>query len=153
GAGDNAAAALGVGLPTGDVTISLGTSGVVSAVAADPARDASGLVPRFADATGNSLPPATTPNAPRELDATARRLGVEHAGLSELALAAEPGAGGLVHVPYLDGERTPDLPTATGSLHGMTRASMTRETLARAAVEGMMCHFTEGMAAVQAQGV
>src|SRR5690606_10650550 len=43
--------------------------------------------------------------------------------------------------------------TATGSLHGMTRASMTRENLARAAVEGMMCHLAEGMAAVQAQGV
>lgn len=153
GAGDNAAAALGVGLAPGDVTISLGTSGVVSAVAADPIRDASGLVTGFADASGNFLPMATTLNASRVLDATARLLGVDHAGLSELALGAQPGAGGLVHVPYLDGERTPNLPTATGSLLGMTRASMTRENLARAAVEGMMCHLAEGMAAVQAQGV
>ena len=153
GAGDNAAAALGVGMGPGHVTISLGTSGVVSAVAADPVRDPSGLVTGFADATGNFLPMATTLNASRVLDATARLLGVDHAGLSELALAAEPGAGGLVHVPYLDGERTPNLPQATGSLRGMTRASMTRENLARAAVEGMLCHLAEGMAAVQAQGV
>ncbi|TNC20860.1 xylulokinase [Georgenia sp. 311] len=153
GAGDNAAAALGVGMGTGHVTISLGTSGVVSAVAADPVRDPSGLVTGFADATGNFLPMATTLNASRVLDATARLLGVDHAGLSELALAAEPGAGGLVHVPYLDGERTPNLPQATGSLRGMTRESMTRENLARAAVEGMLCHLAEGMAAVQAQGV
>ncbi|WP_413450831.1 xylulokinase [Georgenia phoenicis] len=153
GAGDNATAALGTGMGPGDVTISLGTSGVVSAVAADPVRDPSGLVTGFADATGNFLPMATTLNASRVLDATAGLLGVDHAGLSELALAAEPGSGGLVHVPYLDGERTPNLPTATGSLHGMTRASMTRENLARAAVEGMLCHLAEGMAAVQAQGV
>ncbi len=153
GAGDNAAAALGVGMGPGDVTISLGTSGVVSAVAADPVLDPSGMVTGFADATGNFLPMATTLNASRVLDATARLLGVDHAGLRELALAASPGAGGLVHVPYLDGERTPNLPTATGSLRGMTRDSMTRENLARAAVEGMLCHLAEGMAAVQAQGV
>lgn len=153
GAGDNAAAALGVGMGPGDVTISLGTSGVVSAVASDPVRDPSGLVTGFADATGHFLPMATTLNASRVLDATAGLLGVDHAGLSELALAAAPGAGGLVHVPYLDGERTPNLPEATGSLRGMTRASMTRENLARAAVEGMLCHLAEGMAAVEAQGV
>src|SRR5690625_4992921 len=153
GAGDNAAAALGVGMGPGDVTISLGTSGVVSAVARDAVRDPSGLVTGFADATGHFLPMATTPNASRVLAATARLRGVDHAGLSELALAAAPGAGGLVHVPYLDGERTPNLPDATGSLRGMTRASMTRENLARAAVEGMLCHLAEGMAAVEAQGV
>ena len=153
GAGDNAAASLGTGMGPGDVTISLGTSGVVSAIATGPVRDPSGLVTGFSDATGHFLPMATTLNASRVLDATARLLDVDHDGLSELALAAEPGAGGLVHVPYLDGERTPNLPTATGSLAGMSRASMTRENLARAAVEGMMCHLAEGMAAVQAQGV
>ena len=153
GAGDNASAALGVGMGPGDVTISLGTSGVVSAVASDPVRDPSGLVTGFADASGHFLPMATTLNASRVLDATARLLGVDHAGLSELALAGVPGAGGLVHVPYLDGERTPNLPTATGSLRGMTRESMTRENLARAAVEGMLCHLAEGIAAVEAQGV
>ena len=153
GAGDNAAASLGTGMGPGDVTISLGTSGVVSAIATDPVRDPSGLVTGFADATGHFLPMATTLNASRVLDATARLLGVDHDGLSELALAAAPGAGGLVHVPYLDGERTPNLPTATGSLRGMTRSSMTRENLARSAVEGMLCHLAEGMAAVTAQGV
>ncbi|MDD9207745.1 xylulokinase [Georgenia sp. 10Sc9-8] len=153
GAGDNAGAALGVGMRAGDVTFSLGTSGVVSAVANGPVNDPTGLVTGFADATGRFLPMATTLNASRVLDATAALLGVDHSGLSELALAAEPGAGGLVHVPYLDGERTPNLPTATGSLHGMTRSSMTRENLARAAVEGMLCGLAAGMQAVQEQGV
>lgn len=153
GAGDNAAASLGLGMAPGDVTISLGTSGVVSAISTDPISDPSGLVTGFADATGNYLPMATTLNASRVLDATAGLLGVDHEEFSALALAAEPGAGGLVHVPYLDGERTPSLPEATGSLEGITRASFTRENLARAAVEGMLCHLAEGMAAVEAQGV
>ena len=153
GCGDNAGAALGLGLGLGEVSVSLGTSGVVAAVSATPTADETGLVAGFADATGNYLPLACTLNASRVLDAAARVLGVDHEGLSELALAAEPGAGGLVHVPYLEGERTPNLPTATGSLHGMTLTTMTRENLARAAVEGLLCLMADGMDAVRRQGV
>lgn len=153
GCGDNAGAALGLGLGVGEVSVSLGTSGVVAAVSDTPTADETGLVAGFADATGNYLPLACTLNGSRVLDACARVLGVDHDGLSELALAAEPGAGGLVHVPYLEGERTPNLPTATGSLHGMTLTSMTRANLARAAVEGLLCLLADGMDAVRAQGV
>src|SRR5690606_10027786 len=71
----------------------------------------------------------------------------------ELALAADPGAGGLTLVPYLEGERTPNLPDATGSLLGMSVAGMTRENLARAAVEGLLCGQADGVAAVEALGV
>ncbi len=115
--------------------------------------DASGLVAGFADATGRYLPLACTLNATRVLDAAARVLGVDHEGLSDLALTAHPGAGGLVHVPYLEGERTPNLPSATGSLHGMTLSSMTRENVARAAVEGLICLMAVGVQAVRAHGV
>ena len=153
GCGDNAGAALGLGLAVGETSVSLGTSGVVAAVSATPTSDPSGAVSGFADATGHYLPLACTLNAARVLDATATLLGVDHEGLSDLALAAGPGAGGLVHVPYLEGERTPNLPTATGSLHGMTLASMTRENLARAAVEGVLCLMADGIDAVRAQGV
>ena len=153
GCGDNAGAALGLGLAVGETSVSLGTSGVVAAVSATPTSDPSGAVSGFADATGHYLPLACTLNAARVLDATATLLGVDHEGLSDLALAAGPGAGGLVHVPYLEGERTPNLPTATGSLHGMTLANMTRENLARAAVEGVLCLMADGIDAVRAQGV
>jgi len=152
GCGDNAGAALGLLLRPGDTSVSLGTSGVVASVSATPTADASGLVAGFADATGHYLPLVCTLNASRVLDATARVLGVDHEGLSRLALAAAPGAQGLVHVPYLEGERTPNLPNATGSLHGMTLASMTRENLARAAVEGMLCLMADGIEAVRSQG-
>ena len=63
------------------------------------------------------------------------------------------GAGGLTLVPYFDGERTPNLPDATGSLHGITRANYTPANLARAAVEGVVCSLADGLAALQAQGV
>jgi len=153
GAGDNAGAALGLGMSRGDVAISVGTSGVVSAVSAEPVADPSALVAGFADATGAFLPLAVTLNGSRVLDATARLLGVDHAGLSALALAADPGAAGLTFVPYLEGERTPNLPGATGSLVGMSLASMTPENVARAAVEGLLCGLADGMAAMEAQGV
>ena len=152
GAGDNAAAALGVGAGLGDVVVSIGTSGVVSAVADVPARDPSGIVAGFADATGGYLPLVCTLNASRVLDATARLLGTDHDGLSRLALSAPAGADGLVLVPYLEGERTPDRPDATGALHGLTLTSTTPAHLARAAVEGLLCGLADGLDALVEQG-
>ena len=153
GAGDNAAAALGLGLTTGDVALSIGTSGVVSAISAQPTADGSGMVTGFADASGAYLPLACTLNASRVLDAAARILGVDHAGLSALALSAPAGADGLVHVPYLEGERTPNRPDATGALHGMRLANTTPAHLARAAVEGMLCALADGLDALRDLGV
>jgi xylulokinase len=153
GSGDNAAAALGVDAGVGDVVVSVGTSGTVFAVAADPVADPSGLVACFADATGNFLPLACTINASRVLDATAHMLGVDHSGFSGMALSAAPGADGLVLVPYFEGERTPNLPDATGSLHGMTLTSFTPPNLARAAVEGVACSLADGLKAVTDLGI
>lgn len=153
GAGDNAAAALGVSAGVGDVVISLGTSGVVLAVSAAPSADSTGLVAGFADATGNYLPLACTLNATRVFDVTAQLLGTDLPGLGKLALAAAPGAGGLALIPYFQGERTPNLPDAAGSLHGMTLANYTPENLARAAIEGVVCSLADGLAALEAQGV
>jgi xylulokinase len=153
GAGDNAAAALGLGAEEGDVVVSIGTSGVVTAVSSAPTSDPTGTVAGFADATGLFLPLIATLNAARVLDAAARLLGVDHAELSALALQATSGAGGLVLVPYLEGERTPNLPEATGALHGLTLATATRPALARAAVEGLLCGLADGLDAVVAVGV
>ena len=152
GAGDNAAAALGVQLGT-NVLVSLGTSGVACARSERPAADETGLVAGFCDATGAFLPLACTLNAARVLDAAAALLGVGLAELSALALAAEPGAGGVTVVPYLEGERTPNLPHATGAVHGLTLANAQPANLARAAVEGMLCGLAAGLDALAAQGV
>ncbi|MGW5672705.1 FGGY-family carbohydrate kinase, partial [Micromonospora sp. NPDC003776] len=121
-------------------------------VADRPAADPAGAVAGFADATGRFLPLVCTLNAARVLDAAAALLGVDHDALSELALAAPPGADGLVMVPYLEGERTPDRPTATGALHGLTLGTSTPAHLARAAVEGMLCALADGLDALVAQG-
>lgn len=152
GTGDNAAAALGVGAGPGDVVVSIGTSGTVFAVADTPAADAGGAVAGFADATGRFLPLVCTLNAARVLDSAATLLGVDLDELSALALDAPPGADGLVMVPYLEGERTPDRPTATGSVHGLTLRTATPAHLARAAVEGMLCALADGLDALVAQG-
>ncbi|WP_026876689.1 xylulokinase [Jiangella gansuensis] len=153
GTGDNMGAALGLTLEPGDVVVSLGTSGTAFAVSESPVADASGLVAGFADATGRHLPLVATLNAARVLTAAATMLGADLSGLDQLALQGEPGAGGMVLLPYLDGERTPDLPDATGSLVGLTRAAMTPANLARAAVEGMLCGLADGVDALAAQGV
>ncbi len=153
GAGDNAAAALGLGAEAGDVVVSLGTSGTVFAVTDRPVNDETGTVAGFADAAGGFLPLVATLNAARTLDAIAGLLVVDHAGLSDLALAARPGSEGLVLTPYFEGERTPNLPDATAHLTGMTLASTTRENLARAAIEGMLCGLADGLDAITSHGV
>jgi xylulokinase len=152
GTGDNASAALGLGAVAGDVVLSIGTSGVACAVADQPVGDVSGAVAGFADATGRFLPLAATLNAARVLDAAARMLGVDHAELSDLALEAPAGAGGLVLVPYLEGERTPNKPDATGAIHGLRLETANPSYLARAAVEGMLCGLADAVDAVRALG-
>ena len=152
GASDNAGAALGLGAAVGDVVISIGTSGVVTAVATTPSRDATGIVAGFADATGNYLPLVCTLNGARVLDATARLLGVTLDRLSDLALSAPAGCDGLVMVPYLEGERTPNLPEATGALHGIRLGNTTPAHLARAAFEGVLCGLADGLDAIIEQG-
>ena len=153
GAGDNAAAGLGLGAHTGDVVVSIGTSGTVFAVTETVTSDASGTVAGFADASGAFLPLVATLNAARVLDSVAQLLGVDHAELGRLALEAQPGADGAVLQPYFEGERTPNLPDATATLFGLTLASATRANLARAAIEGMLCGLADGLDAIRAQGV
>ncbi len=152
GTGDNMAAALGLGLRSGEVAMSLGTSGTVFGVATSAARDASGLVAGFADANGAYLPLACTLNATKVTDMVATTLGVDFDGLSELALRAEPGAGGLTVVPYFDGERTPNLPDATGMITGL-RPGSSRADLARAAHEGVLCNLLDAADALAEVGV
>ncbi|MFK4088689.1 FGGY family carbohydrate kinase [Kribbella sp. NPDC020789] len=152
GTGDNAAAALGLDLQAGDIAISLGTSGTAFARSAHPTADASGLVAGFADATGEYLPLVCTLNAARVMSATADLLGLTLAEFDEAALSS-PGSQGLVLLPFLDGERTPDLPHSTGLVYGLTRATMQPATMARAAVEGLLCGLADAVDALRAQGV
>ena len=151
GTGDNAAAALGLSAGVGDVVVSVGTSGVVSAVTDVAAADPSGIIAGFADATGRQLPLVCTLNAARVLDATASLLGVDHDQLSRLALSTP--SEGLVLIPYLEGERTPNRPDASGAIHGLRLGNSTPGHLARAAIEGLLCGLADGIDALRAAGV
>ncbi|RXZ67929.1 xylulokinase [Agromyces albus] len=153
GAGDNAAAALGLGAGQGDAVVSIGTSGTVFAVTGRPVHDPTGAVAGFADASGAFLPLVATLNAARVLGSIASLLGVDADELATLALAAESGADGLVLVPWFEGERSPDVPNARAQLSGMSLASTTRENLARAAVEGMLCALADGLDGIRRAGV
>ncbi|PKH40168.1 xylulokinase [Nocardioides alpinus] len=144
GTGDNMGAALGMALEPGDVLVSVGTSGVASAISATPVADGTGVVTGFADASGHFLPMVTTMNAAGILDLQARWLGVDHDGLAELALQSGPGAGGVTLLPYYGGERTPNRPDAAGTWTGLTPAT-TRADLARAAYEALLCSLADAV--------
>jgi xylulokinase len=146
-------AALGLGVEPEELVISIGTSGTAYAVTVVPAADASGAVAGFADATGRFLPLVATVNAGLVLSATASLIGTDLAGLGAQALAAEPGAGGITLLPYLDGERTPNRPDATGVLRGLTTKNATSQNLARAAVEAVLASLAEAADLLAAQGV
>jgi xylulokinase len=127
GTGDNAAAALGLGLRPGTPVLSLGTSGTVYAVSEHRPADPSGTVAGFADARGDWLPLACTLNCTLAVDRVAALLGRDRE-------AVEPGTT-VTLLPYLDGERTPDLPNASGLLHGL-RHDTTPGQLLQAAYDG-----------------
>ncbi|MEU9390708.1 xylulokinase [Streptomyces sp. NPDC048324] len=126
GTGDNAAAALGLGLRPGAPVLSLGTSGTVYAVSRRRPADPTGTVAGFADAHGDWLPLACTLNCTLAVDRVAALLGLDRE-------AVEPT--GVTLLPYLDGERTPNLPGASGLLHGL-RHDTTAGQLLQAAYDG-----------------
>lgn len=152
GGGDQHLAAQGVGLRAGDIAYSLGTSGVVFATTTDPVKDATGSVDGVANVTGGYLPLVCTLNATKVTDTVARLLGVDHAELSSLALAATTDASRPVLASYLDGERSPRMPWANGMLSGLTTAT-TREQFALAAFEGVVLGLVRGERNLAKHGV
>jgi len=150
GSGDNMGAALGLGLQPGDLVMSLGTSGVAYARSATPTADASGSVAGFADAAGDYLPLVCTLNATKVTDTVAAWLGTDAPGMAELALQAAPS--NVTVVPWFDGERTPNRPDASGTMLGL-RTDTTREQIALAAHDGVLCGLLDGIDALGACGV
>ena len=152
GTGDNMGAALGLGIGPGDAVMSLGTSGTVYGVSHNGTHDTSGAVAGFADAAGRFLPLVCTLNATKVTDTVAAWLGTDAPGLADLAMAATARADGPVLVPYFDGERTPNLPDATGTFAGL-RNDTTREDLALAAHDGVVCGLLDGLDALTDAGL
>ena len=137
GSGDNSAAAAGIGAEPGELVISLGTSGVAFTVADEATRDASGEVCGFADATGRFLPLACMINCTRVVDLVAASVGLDRNAALSAAGAMAPGADGLLLLPYFGGERTPNLPEATGQMLGLTDRNASGRHHVRAALDGV----------------
>ena len=152
GAGDNAAAALGLGARAGDAIVSIGTSGTVFAVAERPILDPTGTVAGFADAAGGFLPLVATLNAAQVVDTVAGLLGLDHEAFGRLAMRAPSGSEGVVLLPYFSGERTPDLPDARAQWSGLSLTNATPANFARSAIEGMLAGLASGLDAVIAAG-
>lgn len=153
GMGDNAGAAQGLGLTPGKFAVSLGTSGTVFGSALAAASDKSGTIAGFADAVGHYLPLVCTLNAARVIQWGASLLGVGLDEFGELALRAQSGAGGVKVIPYLEGERTPNLPDATASITGITLLNGSRENFARACIEGMLNGLAFGKDVIVNEGL
>lgn len=153
GTGDNMAAAIGIGAEPGEIVVSLGTSGTVATVSATPTADELGEICGFADATGRFLPLACMLNCTRVVDTVAAMFGIDRVAALDRAAAAPVGAGGLAMTPYLSGERTPNLPSATGTITGLTTATATPDLFLRAAIEGVAHGLAYCVAALGRQGL
>jgi len=154
GGGDNMMGAIGTGnVAPGVVTASFGTSGTIYAHSAKPVVDPRGEIAAFCDSTGGWMPLLCTMNVTLVTEIFRELFGCDHAALEKAVAAAPAGAGGLVLLPYLDGERTPNLPHARGVLFGLTRANTNRAHLLRAAMEGVTLGMNYGLRRLAALGL
>ena len=154
GGGDNMMAAIGTGnVQPGSVTASLGTSGTIFACVAEPVVDPAGEIAAFCDSNDCWLPLLCTMNVTVATELFRRMFGWDHARLDREGAAVAPGADGLVFLPYLQGERTPNLPNGCGVLHGMNTGNTTSAHIARAVVEGVTLGMAYGLRRMEELGV
>ena len=154
GGGDNMMGAIGTGnVAPGVVTASFGTSGTIYAYAAKPVVDPQGEIAAFCSSTGGWLPLLCTMNVTTVTEQMGALLGYDHAALDAAVKSAPAGAGGLVLLPYLAGERTPNVPDGSGVLLGLNQKTFTSGHLARAAMEGATMGMNYGLRRLAVLGV
>jgi xylulokinase len=156
GMGDNAGAAAGMGITTGIPVFSLGTSGTVYTVSDVRAKDPTGTVAGFADASGRFLPLAATLNCTLAVDRIASWFGLNRDSIA-IPGGTAPGSPGepplrtsVVVIPFLDGERTPNFPAASGIVVGL-RHSTTPEEILLAAYEGAIVSLLDALGHIDRQ--
>jgi xylulokinase len=154
GGGDNMMSAIGSGATKpGATVVSLGTSGTVFAYSATPVIDPDGLVAAFCDSTGAWMPLLCTMNVTGVTEEVRSAFGLDHAVITEQAAAVAPGCDGLTFLPYLQGERVPNLPQATGALLGLKPGSLEPGRLFRAAIEGATLGLVSGVERMKRLGL
>jgi xylulokinase len=154
GGGDNMMAAIGTGnTKPGVVTASLGTSGTIFACCDKPVIDPQGEIAAFCDSADHWMPLLCTMNVTVATEAFRALFGWDHARMDAEISSVSPGADGLLFLPYLQGERTPNLPHGCGVLHGMTTSNLTPAHMARAAMEGVTLGMAYGLRRMESLGL
>ncbi len=154
GGGDNMMAAIGTGnVRPGVVTASLGTSGTMYAYSDHPVIDPQGVLASFCSSTNGWLPLVCTMNVTVATELVRNVLGLSLDEMNKCAADAEPGSQGIILLPYFNGERTPPLPNASGSYHGLTSLNFTRENFCRSAMEGATMGLKYGMNILSKLGI
>jgi xylulokinase len=146
GSGDNMMSAIGTGnIRPGMMTVSLGSSGTIFAFSEEPVIDLKGEVAAFCDATDHWLPLSCTMNVAVATEQVRQLFGWDIETMQERVATVPPGAGGILFLPFLQGERTPSLPNGSGVFHGLTTMNMKAEFIARAVVEGVTLGLAFGL--------
>jgi xylulokinase len=154
GGGDNMMAAIGTGnIRPGTVTASLGTSGTIFACAPQPVIDPQGEIAAFCDSADHWMPLLCTMNVTVATEAFRNLFGWDHERMDREVSSVPAGADGLVFLPYLQGERTPNLPDGCGVLHGMNTSNLTPAHMARAAMEGVTLGMAYGLRRMESLGL
>jgi xylulokinase len=154
GGGDNMMAAIGTGnVGPGMLTMSLGTSGTLFACADQPMVDDRAGWAAFCSSTGAWLPLICTMNCTVATENVARAFGFDSRDGDAVLQGTRPGADGLGMLPFFNGERTPDLPRARASFHGLDPENFTRANAYRAAMEGATYALRNGFDSLRAAGL
>jgi xylulokinase len=154
GGGDNMMGAIGTGnIANGIITASFGTSGTLYGCAEKPIIDPDGEIAAFCDSTDHWLPLACTMNVTVVTEQVRGWFGWDLAEMERQVASVPAAAGGLSFLPYLNGERTPNLPNGSGVIHGLNPASASPAHLMRAAMEGATLGLAYGLRRFDALGL
>jgi xylulokinase len=154
GGGDNMMGAIGTGnTRPGVVTASFGTSGTIYACAEKPVLDPLGEIAAFCDSTNRWLPLLCTMNVTVATEMMRLDFGYTHETFASKAASVPPGAHGLLLLPYLEGERTPNIPDGTGVMIGINQRTFSASHYCRAAMEGVTLGMNYGLRRLSELGV
>ena len=154
GGGDNMMGAIGTGnTRPGVITASFGTSGTIYACASSPVIDPQGEIAAFCDSANQWLPLLCTMNVTVATEMVRRQFSLDHGQFEKLAAQVTAGSDGLLLLPYLEGERTPNIPDGTGTFFGIRPATFTSGHFARAAMEGVTLGMNYGLRRLSELGV
>src|SRR5215813_8537771 len=154
GGGDNMMGAIGTGnTAAGVITASFGTSGTIYACAEKAVVDPQGEIAAFCDSTNRWLPLLCTMNVTVATEMVREDFGWSHDKFGAEAAKVEAGSGGLLLLPYFEGERTPNVPDGTGVWFGVNQKTFEAGHFARAAMEGVTLGMNYGLRRLAELGV